>query len=719
MSLKDLNIQYEYRSDLDNLVDKFYIPCFTQSVDYRRAVGFFTSNGLALAAKGLAAFLKRSGHMRLVASPIFQPEDIKAISQGYEAKSNIIEKAILRQFSKEFLLQLSETAVARLGCLAWLIAEGYLDIKIALPSQDLIACNQAIYHEKIGIFTDNEGNAVAFIGSPNETVGGLVSNFESFDVYVSWDDPQGRVKRKELNFERLWADNTPGLEIFSFPEAVKKRLLEFKPKQRPVNDPESREYMIDEPFTVPNTGYAIPEFKPPDNLKLFPHQEAAIRAWNSTNDISKQAIRTGFLEMATGSGKTITALCIAAQLHKDLGHLAIIVVAPTKVLVDQWSEEAGKFGLTPIKAHSDFPAWKKEAWSSVRAFRRGHIDRIALIVTNASFVTPEFQAIISEIGEPTLLIADEAHNLGTERIVNCLPQYVQYRLALSATPRRYFDEEGTHLLFDYFGESVYQFTLRDAIGVCLTPYDYFIIPVELTSDEFESYSMLTAKIGKLQAIQPQSEESHERINRLYIKRAELISSAENKIEALFTALSSLELHHLKHTFVYTSDKDPEQTNMVINLLQNRMGLLIHQFTEEETRNRQLRQDLLDRFAVGNNLQVLIAKRCLDEGIDIPPTRRGYFLASSSNPRQYIQRRGRLLRKFPGKTHAVIYDFLVLPPSDSDIIGKDIGAKVIISEFRRIVEFASTARNGETARLSIMDIARRFGILDILVQGGTS
>ncbi len=716
MTLNNITLSYEYRSDSANIVDDFYVPCFKESIEYYRAVGYFTSSGLSLAGKGLVPFLQSGGRMRLIASPLLDAEDIEALSKGYQARKDAVERAILHQLGEEYLEKLSETSRTRLACLSWLIAENRLDIKIALPSVEFDLNTQAIYHEKIGIFIDNDGNRVAFTGSPNETVGGLVSNFESIDVFLSWDDPHHRVKQKFENFERLWTNETKKLEIFEFPEAAQRRLLTFRTKNRPEHDPESVQYGKSTPIVEAPISWKAPVFEPPSDLKLYHHQVAAIKAWNETDNKFPQAKRIGFLEMATGSGKTKTALCLAAQLYRELGRLAIIVVVPSTLLIDQWSDEAEKFGLLPVKAHGENPKWEKESWHYARSFRRNHIDRAFIVVTNKSFSTASFQEMLSEFGSHLLLIADEAHNLGSEQAVKYLPQGVEYRLALSATPRRYFDEEGSQLLFDYFGKSVYQFTLKDAIGVCLTPYDYFVTPVELSQDEAERYNKLTSRIARLRSRKIDEDKSNSRLDYLYRERSRIVSNAERKIDALSQLIDDVDLKKLKHTFVYTSDKDPEQTQKVLDLLQKDKHLLVHQFTEKESGNKQLREELLRRFEAGDNLQVLVAKRCLDEGIDIPPTRYAYFLASTTNPRQYIQRRGRLLRKFPGKTHAIIHDFLVIPPLNTASDNEDIELHAIISEFTRIVEFATTARNGASTRLSLLKIAKILGVTH-LVAGG--
>jgi len=239
VSLKDLKLNYEYRSDSTNLVDDFYIPCLGESIEYWRAVGYFTSRGLALAAKGLAEFIAGGGRMRLVASPLLNPEDIEAFKMGYEARDDILERAIVRQFRWELFSETPEFIHHRLSCLAWLIAEERLDIKIAVPSGHLLTGGLGLYHEKIGIFFDSEKNTVAFTGSPNETVGGFASNFESIDVYVSWDDRHERTRRKRENFERLWSNTTSGLDTVDFPQAAKERLLKYRRSTKSTRDPET------------------------------------------------------------------------------------------------------------------------------------------------------------------------------------------------------------------------------------------------------------------------------------------------------------------------------------------------------------------------------------------------------------------------------------------------------------------------------------------------
>ena len=277
------------------------MPCLSQSVEYWRAVGYFTSHGLALAAKGLAAFLHHGGRMKLVASPLLEPEDIEAFERGYESRQHILERSIELQFDEQALKALPDITRNRLECIAWLIGEGRLDIKLAVPPSGILKNSQAIYHEKMGVFFDRDGNTVVFSGSSNETVGGLVGNFESLDVYVSWNDPHGRVERKTDNFRRLWHNHTPRLTVLDFPDAAKHHLLRCRPTAPPIADPETGERAV---IAVSKT---IPDI--PAGIELRPYQIEACEAWLRNNG-------RGMLSMATGTGKTVTSLATAIRMFQ-------------------------------------------------------------------------------------------------------------------------------------------------------------------------------------------------------------------------------------------------------------------------------------------------------------------------------------------------------------------------------------------------------------------
>jgi hypothetical protein len=301
MGLRSLSLEPEYRTDVNNIVDDFYVPCLSSSISYSRAVGYFTGSGLAVAARGLSEFLKGDGHMRLVASPYLNESDIAEVERGYLLRSEAMEQAIGRELDYLLNKKLDPATAQRISSLAWLIGASRLEIKIAIPSDDAGQGPNGIYHEKIGLFEDSNRDMVAFGGSANETAGGLINNFEAIDVFWSWDDPQERVSRKVANFERLWTNSTNFLQVLDFPEAAKQKLLQMRPAQPPEIDPESsqRRHLDtspNDPLKPSKRTFAIPQ-----SLELYPHQTEAVEAWMSGKDTQGNVELAGFLEMATGA----------------------------------------------------------------------------------------------------------------------------------------------------------------------------------------------------------------------------------------------------------------------------------------------------------------------------------------------------------------------------------------------------------------------------------
>ena len=697
MSLKDLQLLYEYRSDTTNIVDSFYIPCLCQSKEYWRAVGFFTSRGLAVGARGLAAFMKRDGHMRLVASPWLEPEDIEAFAKGYEAKEQVVERALLRQIGEQLVSEPSSMTRHRLQCLAWLIADERLEIKIALPSLSLLKNEFGIYHEKIGVFTDAEGNSVAFTGSPNETVGGLVTNFESIDVFKSWEDSQGRVERKRSNYERLWNGLTSGLTVVDFPIAVKRSLLRFRPATRPDMDIESE-----------TGGYGYPPVAPqsevidvPTQLKLRDYQVKAMEAWRHHDG-------RGILSMATGSGKTITALASAVGLLKDIGSVFIVVACPFQHLVDQWADEARAFGFRPILAYQSRHSWLDTLNGRIVDYNLGNRDNVLVIASHATFIGQPMQETLLRLRRPALVVADEVHHLGAEKGRTSLPQVFGYRLGLSATPERWFDEEGTTALREYFGDTVYEFTLQDAISEgCLSRYYYYPYLVELTSEELQEYEDLTRKIAQMFQAGAEPEDVPG-LGPLLRRRSRILNIASNKLCVLRELLErEPDLHHALFYCAYG------QIDEVTSMLGTELGYRVHNFTMDESAEE--RKLLLHNFASGE-IEALVAIRCLDEGVDVPSTRTAFMLASSSNPREFIQRRGRILRRSPGKESAAIHDMIATPsrsylrdPGNQQTLNVERG--ILRKELTRFSEFADCSENRFQANEVIWDLAKTYDLLD--------
>lgn len=698
--LTDLDLGIRYRSSEHDLLHDFYLPCLRESTTYWRAVGYFSSYALAAAANGLPEFIEREGSMRLIASPDLSDEDVDAIQRGYEARDDVVERVLIRVLQSEQPDPVRE----RLGYLAWLVADGRLDIKIAIVE----SVEPGIYHEKIGVFADAEGNYVAFEGSANESRGGLVANFESLLVFRSNMAGQAEVARRiRDDFERLWDDRTPRLSILPFPEAAARELLtRYKPSSRPkFHKP------TEEPQPKPDTPPDAPHF--PESKPLRDYQKEALAAWFRNQG-------RGLLQMATGTGKTVTALSLTAKLLEAATarqqSLAVVVLCPYQHLVSQWAEEAQRFGMSPVLCYRTKSAWFDDLSARLHECRRGARSFVMAIATNATFQTDSFQTLARALPERTLLIADEVHNVGAPTLRALLPSQVRYRLGLSATPERWYDEEGTDALVDYFGEVVYELGLEKAIQIgALTPYEYFPLVVELHGDELEAYLELSTKIGmRMGDGEPMDDPI---LEALLIKRARLLSVAEGKLVKLQEVVAPL--RGTSHNLFYCGDGQVEyapagetirQLDAVVHLLGRGMGMAVNSYTAETYLDE--RDDLRQRFADGQ-LQGLVAIRCLDEGVDIPETERAFILASSTNPKQFIQRRGRVLRLYPGKTKASIYDFVTVPPADA--IGAanfNVERGLVRRELERVALFARLALNGPAALSELESLRKQYNLLHV-------
>lgn len=449
----------------------------------------------------------------------------------------------------------------------------------------------------------------------------------------------------------------------------------------------------------------------PSQLKLRPYQEQAINNWFTNRG-------RGILKMATGSGKTITALAIATQLYQKITLQALIVICPYRHLVTQWARECEKFSLKPILAFENVHTWQNQLSTTLYNIHSGYEEFITVITTNSTFISDSLQSQIKYFPEKTLIIGDEAHHLGSPKLEKSLPKNIGLRLALSATPERYFDDQGTTAILDYFGEVLQpELTLADAIiQGALARYLYYPVLVELTEAESRAYAKLTSKIGwaLLLSEKENVEIEKEDLTALLIQRSRLVASATNKL----TALKKLMANRLQtsHTLFYCGDSSVEtedisnlrQMEAVVRILGYELGYRVNTYTAETPIKK--REKLRQQFESGE-LQGLVAIRCLDEGVDIPAIKNAVILASSQNPRQFIQRRGRILRPHPSKERATLFDMIVLPP-DMGRSTLEVERNLLRKELKRFLEFADLADNSGEARVKLLSIQKRYGLLDI-------
>lgn len=437
----------------------------------------------------------------------------------------------------------------------------------------------------------------------------------------------------------------------------------------------------------------------PEWVEPREYQQAAVKAWSDNGG-------RGIFNMATGTGKTVTALLTATQATATLEKLCVVVAVPYQHLVDQWAESIQDFGVDPIRVYESRRQWETPLQRQLNEFQSGARETVVAVVTHTTFASEHFQRLLGRTDLKTMLVADEVHHLGAPHLREAFPEHVPLRLGLSATPERWYDEEGTEALERYFDGIVYEYGLKRAIdNGALCPYYYIPHIVQLTADETEEYMQLSRTIGRLAGsvdggIGDADLQSNTSLKHALFKRARIVGTAENKLERLSKLIQ--QNGSVEHTLVYCGDGSVEsddvdqETKRHVDATVDRLqalGIDAKRFTARESQAE--RDQLLEAFE-RKELQALVAIRCLDEGVDIPATKTAYILASSTNPRQFIQRRGRILRNHPEKDHAVVHDFIAVPGSgglgslDAETFSAE--RSLIRKELQRVSMFAEAAMN---------------------------
>ena len=728
MSLCDLELKTEYRSKVIDVVSHFFVPVLQEASFYKRSVGFFSSSSLIEISKGICSLVKKGGKIQLVTSPHLSEEDVEAIKSGYIQRSEIIKKALLR----ELKMPNDELESERLALLANLIAMGNLDIKVAIIDDGL-----GMYHEKLGLMEDEAGNVVAFSGSMNESETAIRKNYETIDVYCSWNDKDvDRVRDKKRAFEAIWNGFESGIEVLEFPDVYNEIIRKYKRKDEPDFSLDDKEFggknekvIYNVPISTNDVLERLQDVRIPDEIELRDYQKNAIHIW-------KEQGYKGIFDMATGTGKTLTALGAISAITQAMKHkLGVVIVCPYQHLVEQWVEDIIKFNISPIVGYSSSlqKDWKKRLEKAVRDQKiREDKSFFCFICTNATFKNSFVQEQIRKSKYPLLLVVDEAHNFGAISYGQFLDARFTYRLALSATLDRHGDEEGTDILYNYFGKKCIEYSLEQAIEEDkLTPYKYYPIVVYLTEDELNAYEKLSYEMSKHII---KSKNGRMKLSKygeiLAIKRSRIIAGASNKLKALRERIQPYIkdnniLVYCGATNVIDEDSkvcdsdDIRQIEAVTNILGNEFGMDVAQFTSNES--IEVRASIKEQFQRGDRLQAIVAIKCLDEGVNIPGIRTAFILASTTNPKEYIQRRGRVLRKAPNKRHAVIFDFVTLPRPLEDVSSLTVEqAKRDISlvrrEVERLKEFGCLSQNPMDANILMWDIQDVYHISDEVEEG---
>ena len=694
MGLKNFSFRPDYNKNDNNIADEFYLPAMRSSFRYDRISGYFGSTIYIIAWSALREFVENGGKMRIICSPVISDSDKEAMTEGYSAKNDeIIKASLTKELNKLFALE-GLTKPAR--ALACLIADGILDIKIAVPETGMEPDLQRLFHDKVGIFTDTNGNSVGFRGSMNETFQGLSDdgNLESIDVFPSWSDSRDalRVESASTYFKRLWDESEQHTLVYKFPDALRKNLID-----------KSNGYDWKTLVKEISTTLLLSKKWCPDKRhfkkKPRPHQIKALENWVKN-------CRRGIFEHATGSGKTYTAIC-AIRDALDRGQ-TVLVLVPSKELLRQWkieiSDNIRDMKISYLLCGDGHNTWKDGSTLQLWTRPSDLLKKITIAIMDTACSDQFVKNVMS--GEHLLLVADEVHRIGSPARRNILNIDAKERLGLSATPVRYGDPEGTDAIFTYFGGIVEPvFSLENAIeSDVLTKYYYHPVPVHLTTEEQDDWNILTKEINKMIAMSGGKEKSigslisgNTRFQMKLIARARILKQAAGKIPL---ALSVIQKYYkADQRWIIYCDNQAQLGKILSLLLKN--GYDAYEYHSDMKGDR---EETLKYF--GLNGGILVSIRCLDEGVDIPSTTHALILASSKNPREFIQRRGRILRRFPGKYFAQLYDAIVMPEQVHD--ENDKSSSIIEAELSRAIQFGEWAENPSCIS-DLQIIARKYGI----------
>ena len=662
MNFKDLEIKQSYVSMGQNSIAKaFLTPALKCTKEYKRSVGFFSSSVLEPIIDGIVALARNNGRVQLIASPQLTAEDIEAINLGYEG----IDKVINNSFTREFMREIEIFYDAKLQLLATLIARGILDIKIAVTE------TYGIYHDKLGILTDFDGNIIVFYGSANATLSGYQHNYEKIRTAKSWiNEDSERIEDEIKEFDSLWNGTNKFVKVYDYKKSAESNILQMIEQRKSSSS-------VKNPIT------------------LRDYQEQAIASWVNNG-------YHGFYVMATGTGKTWTAIYSAKELLKTHSSM-IVICAPYKHLVKQWCEDVEKAFADAkiILVSSENPKWEQQMTEAIINKRYNHDKQIIIISTIASFNMDRFQNTLIKSNEDKLLIVDEAHRFTNQsEDISC---QFKFMLGLSATPFSGTSATKGKELMNFFGGQVFSLTIEDALERgYLVPYYYHPIFVDSTQDDEEKFNYFSARIAS--CFRNEVCIDHEKLVIALRGRLRAISMAEEKQKYIMKIIDSIK--EQDHVVVYCGDGRLFDNNtgeelrhiQSIKRVLSSAGYKASQFTAQE--NMHERMELVDAFNKGE-ISALTAIRCLDEGINIPSIKSALILSSNDDYREFVQRRGRILRTYNGKKSAHIYDVIVLPSTELTAWAK--------IEFRRFREYAKLALNWNELKPEFENYLYHYGL----------
>lgn len=707
----DWSLDRDYKTDSENEPLQFYLDGLANSNEFNLLLGYFSSSAINLLSVGFATFISKGGKMKMVINHLLSSKDKEAVIKANRDSDNkvfdLMDVVSLGKVLDEYDTHFFE-------CLAYLIAEKRIEIKVIKPKN-----GKGIAHYKSGVFSDGL-NSVGYKASCNFTLYGLSENLEELEAFLSWENGRSNklIKKQLKLMDDYFTEKDEDVEYIPVDQIEvvlkdrfgKKDINELlvqeeqllKKKQSLISNPKLKK-TITKLFNDIDLIRRSPRFPYKEGPREY--QINAYNEWVVNN-------YKGMFAMATGTGKTITSLnCLLNEYQKTKIYRAIITV-PTTALVEQWKKECAKFNFKNIITVSS-----KENWDKNLAFFNTASKLIdtsfIVIVTYASLPRPKFQSYFKQLPNDTILIADETHNLGSQGLLRILPDiHLEKRIGLSATPHRKFDELGNNAIQEFFDDEppyIVSYSMEEALKIgWLCKYTYYPHVVKLTVQEMKNYRELSLQLLRMGLFDKDTGafRSSPEIEMLLLKRKRIIHKAANKLDAFRNILRNEydKRKDLKYTLVYVPEGvesnfdiidfsvETEDENRLINeytkaVSQTDDSVMVKQFTSNSVN----REEILKNFEAGN-IHVLTSMKCLDEGVDVPRSELAIFCASTGNPRQFIQRRGRVLRLHNDKIHATIHDLVVVPEVGSEENTFEMEKGLVKKELERVVDFANLAMN---------------------------
>ncbi|MDG1955104.1 MAG: DEAD/DEAH box helicase family protein [Polaribacter sp.] len=718
---------YKYSSDSDHIPLEFYEEAFPIAKSIDLLLGYFSSNAIKVLSKSFAEFIYYGGKMRLITNHFLSENDFENLLENIDVKN---EDKIIDIFKDLGKLEknLSQEGQHFFDCLKYLLKNKRLElIPVKFNEFDLAHCKKMILFDgQDYISTD---------GSINFTLSALIKNSESFQVDAPWvsNVSKERIELERKNFERIFNNDHPNYKHISNEEI--ERVVKAVGNDKNLKD------LLDDSLKLGKDSYSkkVNKIKSEkkerfetlihkiENTPKFPfpqgprdYQKEAFEAWRSNN-------YSGVFAMATGTGKTITSLNCLLNLYNENGSYRAIILVPSIALLNQWEEEVKSFNFRKILKVGGGNNWEKDLSNYSSNFSWGLKNDLIIISTYGSFVLDRFQKQFQKIQGEFLLIADEAHNMGANNIQSKLPQVrVSKKIGLSATPNRIYDPVGTLAIDSFFNDSppyTYSFGMERALDHgFLTEYKYHPIIVELTECEFEEYSEISKKLLKFFDFENGKFKNDPIVEILLLKRKSIIHKASNKIDAFSHIISELKrINKTKYVFAYIPEGYVQNSeDDTVKILDQYLIKVHNDYPEIKmnsyTSHDQNLKEILRGFEDGK-IEILFAMKMLDEGVDVPRAEVGVFASSTGNPRQFIQRRGRLLRKHKDKTHATIYDMVVIPKLNN-YIGElqNIERNLVKNELNRVGYFASLSMNFYDSKEILDEVCQKYDLdLDIIIS----